>query len=189
MAASSASTSHAALTPQCTEAIPSARMGQLMPEVGQHPGMSEAEIAELADDKDTDRRHPARAPGDPDLGGGARPAARTPDIAVSGRLTLKQSNGQRVVEWKASPRSRKQFQVPTLLLDATLPEKPVLQVYHPQVEVVADIRVALPARSADPAGARTRRPRRASSTTRRISTACGDTSCSAGSRPGAGRRW
>ena len=39
---------------------------------------------------------------------------------------------------------RKQFQVPTLMLDATLPTLPVLQVYHPQVEIVADIKVAMP---------------------------------------------
>ena len=73
-----------------------------------------------------------------------RDLLRNGDIAVSGRLTLKQSNGQRVVEWRGVAKISKQFQVPTLLLDATLPEKPVLQVYHPQVEIVADIRVALP---------------------------------------------
>ena len=73
-----------------------------------------------------------------------RDLLRNKDIAVSGRLTLKQSNGQRVVEWRGVAKISKQFQVPTLLLDATLPEKPVLQVYHPQVEIVADIRVALP---------------------------------------------
>ena len=74
-----------------------------------------------------------------------RDLLRSEDIAVSGRLTLTQNNGQRVVEWRGVAKISKQFQVPTLLLDATLPEKPVLQVYHPQVEVVADIRVALPA--------------------------------------------
>ncbi|MGZ3281496.1 MAG: hypothetical protein ACXU9A_02460 [Xanthobacteraceae bacterium] len=66
------------------------------------------------------------------------------DIDVSGRLTLTQSVGQRVVEWKGVERIKKQFQVPTLMLDATLPALPVLQVYHPEVEIVADIKVALP---------------------------------------------
>jgi putative DNA primase/helicase len=67
-----------------------------------------------------------------------------PEIAVSGRLTLKQQNGQRVVEWKGVAPIRKQFQVPTLLIDATLPAKRLLQVYHPQVEIVADIKVRTP---------------------------------------------
>ena len=35
------------------------------------------------------------------------------------------------------------FWKPTLMLDATLPALPILQVYHPQVEVVADIKVAM----------------------------------------------
>ena len=30
------------------------------------------------------------------------------------------------------------------MLDATLPALPVLQVYHPQAEIVADIKVAMP---------------------------------------------
>src|SRR5262249_1103570 len=37
-----------------------------------------------------------------------------------------------------------QFTVPTMLLDATLPRLPMLQTYHPSVEIVADIKVALP---------------------------------------------
>ena len=106
--------------------------------------MSEAEIAALADDKDTidTIQHTRRviqiweAVGD---------LLKDPDIKVSGRLTLRQRNGQRVVAWKGVAKIRKQFQVPTLLLDATLPPLPLLQVYHPQVEVTADIRAAMPA--------------------------------------------
>jgi hypothetical protein len=69
---------------------------------------------------------------------------RDPDIEVSGRLTIMQRNGQRVVEWKGVEQISKQFQVPTLLLDATLPDASILQVYHPEVEVVADIQVEMP---------------------------------------------
>ena len=117
---------------------------KLLPELGQHPGMSEAEIAALANDKDTidTIQHTRRviqiweAVGD---------LLKDPGIEVSGCLTLRQRNGQRVVAWKGVAKIRKQFQVPTLLLDATLPPLPLLQVYHPQVEVTADIRAAMPA--------------------------------------------
>ena len=116
---------------------------KLMPKLGQHPGMSDAEISALANDSDTIDaiQHARRVI---QIWEAVRELLRDPDIAVSGRLTLKQRNGQRVVEWRASPQISKQFQVPTLLLDATLPALPLLQVYHPQVEVVADIKVAMP---------------------------------------------
>ena len=73
-----------------------------------------------------------------------RDLINNPEIAVSGRLTLTQKNGQRAIAWKGVAEISKQFQVPTLLLDATLPEESILQVYHPQVEVVANIDVAMP---------------------------------------------
>ena len=115
-----------------------------MPELGQHPGMSEAEIAALENNINTidTIQHTRRviriweAVGD---------LLKYPGIKVSGCLTLRQSNGQRVVAWKGVDPIRKQFQVPTLQLDATLPPLPLLQVYHPQVEVTADIRAAMPA--------------------------------------------
>lgn len=66
------------------------------------------------------------------------------DIAVSGRLTITRLNGLRVVKWRGVSPIRKEFQKPTLLLDATLPQLSVLQVYHPQAEIVADIQAAMP---------------------------------------------
>jgi putative DNA primase/helicase len=66
------------------------------------------------------------------------------DIDVSGRLTLKQDNGQRVVQWRGISPISSQFTAPTLLLDATLPPPTLLQVYHPRAQVVADIKVELP---------------------------------------------
>jgi hypothetical protein len=116
---------------------------KLLPELGQHPGMSEAEITTLAGNKDVidTIQHTRRviqiweAVGD---------LLKDPSITVSGALTLRQRNGQRVVGWKGAGKIRKQFHAPTLLLDATLPPRALLQVYWPQVELAADIRAAMP---------------------------------------------
>jgi putative DNA primase/helicase len=75
--------------------------------------------------------------------GAARELLQSPRIEQSGRLRLKPKNGQRVVEWRGVAPISKQFTVPTLLLDATLPDPSLLQVYHPEAEVVADIKVAM----------------------------------------------
>jgi hypothetical protein len=66
------------------------------------------------------------------------------DIALSGRLQLVQDNGVRAVAWSHVAEIKKQYRVPTLLLDATLPQPPILQAYHPSVKVKADLKVALP---------------------------------------------
>jgi putative DNA primase/helicase len=125
----------------CTQAI---RLEwKLMPKFEQHPGMTDAEIRKLASDSDTIDaiQHARRIIR---IWETIRELIEDPDITVSGRLTLKQRGGQRIVEWKGVAAISKQFQVPTLLLDATLPALPLLQVYHPQVEIVADIKVAMP---------------------------------------------
>ena len=116
---------------------------KLLPELGQHPGMSEAEIAALGNDKDTidTIQHSRRVI---QIWEAVGELLKDPGITVSGCLTLRQSNGQRVVAWKGVAPIRKQFQVPTLILDATLPPLPLLQVYYPQVEMTADIRAAMP---------------------------------------------
>ena len=74
----------------------------------------------------------------------ARELLNNADIEVSGRLTLKQDNGQRIIEWRGISNISKQFTLPTLLLDATLPSLSVLQVYRPRADIVADIKVELP---------------------------------------------
>jgi hypothetical protein len=66
------------------------------------------------------------------------------NITVSGRLTLKRDNGQRVISWRGISPIKTQFTRPTLLLAATLPDVSVLRVYHERADVVADIKVALP---------------------------------------------
>jgi hypothetical protein len=68
-----------------------------------------------------------------------------PKINTSGRLQLVQDNGQRAVRWRGVASIKKQYWKPTLLLDATLPEESILQVYHPQVDVLPDLQVVMPA--------------------------------------------
>jgi putative DNA primase/helicase len=113
------------------------------PRIDLQPGMSDAEIKGLAKESDLidDIQHSRRII---KIWEAVREMVRDPDIEVSGRLTIRQRNGQRVVEWRGVEQISKQFQVPTLLLDATLPEASILQVYHPEVEVVADIQVEMP---------------------------------------------
>jgi hypothetical protein len=67
-----------------------------------------------------------------------------PEILVSGRLLIEERNGLRGIRWRGIDTIGEQFQIRTLLLDATLPDLAVLQALHPQAEIVADVRVALP---------------------------------------------
>jgi hypothetical protein len=114
-----------------------------MPAIELQPGMVEADVKRLARDRERIDaiQHARRII---KIWEAVRELIEREDIAVSGRLTLAQRNGQRVVEWKGVAPISKQFRVPTLLLDATLPGKSILQVYHPNVEVAADIKVAMP---------------------------------------------
>jgi bifunctional DNA primase/polymerase-like protein/primase-like protein len=65
-------------------------------------------------------------------------------IELSGRLQLVQDNGLRAVKWSYVAEIKKKYQAATLLLDATLPQPPLLQVYHPDIEVKANLKVGLP---------------------------------------------
>jgi len=113
-----------------------------MPKLDMHPGMSAAELKRVATGKTMERilharrciRHLEEL----------RRMVSDPNIETSGRLLLDHANGQRVIRWRGVAEISKQFQVPTLLLDATLPALEVLQVLHPTVMVAADIRVAMP---------------------------------------------
>ena len=113
-----------------------------MPKLMQYPGMSAAAIKKLARANVIDEiAHSRRII---KIWEEIRNLMHRPEIAVSGRLTLKQKGGQRVVDWKGVAEISTQFQVPTLLLDATLPERSILEAYHPLVEIAADIKVAMP---------------------------------------------
>jgi hypothetical protein len=116
---------------------------ECMPTIELQPGMVEADVKRLASDSDRIDaiRHARRII---KIWDAVRELIECEDIAVSGRLTLAKRNGQRVVEWKGTAPISKQFRVPTLLLDATLPSKSILQVYHRNAEIVADVKVAMP---------------------------------------------
>jgi hypothetical protein len=77
--------------------------------------------------------------------GAARELISRPDIAISGRLVLDEnSNGERMIQHHGIAPIRKQWQAPTLIMDATLPGMPILQAYYPQVMLKAQIDAAMP---------------------------------------------
>jgi hypothetical protein len=66
-------------------------------------------------------------------------------IEASGRVILDtDKEGHRVVKLRGIHEVAKKWQRPTLIMDATLPTKEVLQVWYPQVEIVAEISIAAP---------------------------------------------
>src|SRR6516164_5061834 len=111
--------------------------------LGQHPGMSDHQLQALINNHDLIDliQHSRRVI---QIWEALRELLDHADIDVSGRLTLTQDNGQRTVEWRGISHISKQFTVPTLLLDATLPPLPMLKLYHERAQIVADIKVALP---------------------------------------------
>lgn len=125
----------------CTEAI--GLEWRLIPKIKQEPNSSDDTIMLLATSDLIDTIiHTRRVI---KIWATVRELLEDYETEVSGRLTLKQSNGQRVIEWRGVAPINDQFnRSPTLMLDATLPDLPVLNVYYPQAQVVADIKVAMP---------------------------------------------
>jgi hypothetical protein len=125
----------------CTTAIKLEWM--FIPKITQEPGTSDDMIKQLAKSDLIDTiAHTRRIIR---IWQTVRELLDDPEIEVSGRLTLRQNNGQRVIEWRGVAPIGAQFsRAPTMLLDATLPDLQVLEVYYPQVEIVADIKVAMP---------------------------------------------
>jgi hypothetical protein len=130
--------------PDCGKAVTYewARYNQLMKQLALHPGLSERELptyerSELID-AIVHTRHLILVWEE------LQKFLDNADVARSGRLTLVQKQQMRAIQWRGVREINKEFQKPTLLLDATLPELPVLEVYHPSVEIVADIKVKLP---------------------------------------------
>ena len=111
--------------------------------LGQHPGMSDIKVAALAANQGLidSIQHSRRVI---QIWEGVREFLNNAAFDISGRLTLVQDNGQRMIKWRGIKPISKQFTLPTLMLDATLPELPMLQIYHPRAQVVADIKVELP---------------------------------------------
>jgi putative DNA primase/helicase len=77
--------------------------------------------------------------------GALRALLNDKDIDVSGRLILDENDaGQRILKVRGVKPVRKSRQVPTFIMDATLPDIEILRAWFPQVEIVADIDVVMP---------------------------------------------
>ena len=123
----------------CDEAI--GLEWKLLPKVELRPGMSKAEIKKLSLDTITqDKIRVGRLL--IKVFAEIRYLLKHPEIKISGRLLL--SHEQRVLQWRGIAEIKDIFKVPTMLLDATLPALDILQVYHPQADIVAKIKVAIP---------------------------------------------
>jgi putative DNA primase/helicase len=124
----------------CSEAIK--LEWALMPKLDIHPGMSAAarKIFYSKHRREIDDRSFARRM--IDLWEGMRDLLNQDDIAVSGRVVIREI-GRTVVVRGVMP-VRKQWQQPVLMMDATLPALPMLQAYFPQVQIVGKINAAMP---------------------------------------------
>jgi putative DNA primase/helicase len=115
-----------------------------IPKLALYPGMTDAEISALAA-RDSARinaiQHTRRII---KIWEAVRELLDNPEIEVSGRLLLKQKKAQRYVVWRGVDTISKKFSVPTLLLDATLPDISILRIYHFMASIIAEIDVALP---------------------------------------------
>jgi hypothetical protein len=77
--------------------------------------------------------------------GALRELVGDPKVEVSGRLIGDENDaGQRVLKVRGVKPVRKSRQLPTFIMDATLPDISILRAWFPQVEIVADIDVAMP---------------------------------------------
>jgi hypothetical protein len=74
-----------------------------------------------------------------------RELLQMPEGTVSGRLILERNKaGKLVLRSRGIRKIVKARHVPTLILDATLPDIAILRMWHPQIEVVTDIEVKMP---------------------------------------------
>jgi putative DNA primase/helicase len=123
----------------CTRAI--SLEYEMVEDVEMYPGMSARDLKRLARDVPAFKRARQMAA----IWSAARHLLNRDDIEVSGHLVLKENeDGERFALSRGVAPVRKQYKVPTLLMDATLPDDAILQAYFPQVERVADIKVAMP---------------------------------------------
>jgi putative DNA primase/helicase len=77
--------------------------------------------------------------------GALRELLEKPEIAVSGRLVLEKNKaGKIILRCRGVRPIIEARNVPTAILDATLPDVSILQAFYPQVEVVANIEVEMP---------------------------------------------
>jgi hypothetical protein len=108
---------------------------QLMPQIEIRPGMSQAAIkAFYVTHKQElqDRRFAHRMIA---LWGALNDFLKRRDSAISGRIVIREHDRKRLVAVRGVWPVRKQWQVPAMIMDATLPAPPMLQAYFPQVEI------------------------------------------------------
>jgi hypothetical protein len=103
------------------------------------PNMTAEQIAEAKERVPTIRKARFRI----GMWHGLRELLEAPEGTVSGRLLLKDRKGKRVLRSQGVRKIIEAREVPTLMLDATLPDPAILQTWYPQVEVVADIEVQM----------------------------------------------
>ena len=69
---------------------------------------------------------------------------RRPKIKLSGRLLLEEREGIRGIRWRGVAPIVKRYKVPTLLLDATLPDLSVLRMMFPNIKIIGDVSADFP---------------------------------------------
>ena len=119
---------------ECTEAIQ--LEWDLLPRAGLEPGMSKAEMQKVKDRLPRvqfSRRLIA-------VWRAVREMLDRIDVEASGHVYLE--NG--AVKVRGISAIRERWRVPTLIIDATLPDISILQAYYPQVEIVGDWMVEMP---------------------------------------------
>jgi hypothetical protein len=129
------------LTPDgCTEMIK--QEWQIVNSVKLKPQMSADEVAEIEALVPTIRKARFRI----GVWNAMRDLLEMPEGTVSGRLLLRENKkGRRVLRSRGVRDIVEDREVPTLILDATLPDATILQIWYPEVEIVGDIEVQMPA--------------------------------------------
>ncbi len=109
-------------------------------ELAMYPGMSKRLFRKLREEKQQVIEALRRARLLITIWQEVRRLLQRPEIAVSGRLRLEQVNGLRCVSWRGIEALQRPYdKLPTLLADALLPPRQILQIFHPSVKIVADI--------------------------------------------------
>jgi hypothetical protein len=128
------------ITPElCTQAI--SMEFDVAGRVEMHPGMSARELKKIA------KRAAAlkRARQMYAIWASVRELLEYPEFGASGHIVLAQNkDGERLVKYRSVAEVCKQYQVPTFIMSATLPDDAILRAFYPDVERVADIKVDMP---------------------------------------------
>jgi Bifunctional DNA primase/polymerase, N-terminal/Primase C terminal 2 (PriCT-2) len=128
------------VTPEdCTQAI--SLEYEVAGRVEMHPGMSARELKHVAKCaaalKRARQMHAIWA--------SVRELLEYPEFGASGHIVLDENkDGERLVKYRGVAEVCQQYQVPTFIMSATLPDDAILRAFYPDVERVADIKVDMP---------------------------------------------